>query len=122
MATGTEKLLKAGLALPSAAAMRSGSSLGGAQEQARSSVAGVQELPAPPTNEPAHPPGSVVVQVEGGPMVPNFAGKSMRGAIELAQQSGVALNALGSGVAREQSPPAGTQVAPHATVIVRFSR
>jgi len=63
-----------------------------------------------------------VVQVEGGPMVPNFAGKSMRGAIELAQQSGVALNALGSGVAREQSPPAGTQVAPHATVIVRFSR
>jgi cell division protein FtsI (penicillin-binding protein 3) len=63
-----------------------------------------------------------VVQVEGGPVVPNFAGKSMRGAIELAEQSGIALNAMGSGVAREQLPPAGTHVAPHATVIVRFAR
>ena len=79
-------------------------------------------LAAPATNEPAHPPGSVVVQVEGGPVVPNFTGKSMRGAIELAEQSGIALNAMGSGVAREQLPPAGTHVAPHATVIVRFAR
>ncbi len=81
-----------------------------------------QPLAAPATNEPAHPPGSIVVQVEGGPVVPNFTGKSMRGAIELAEQSGIALNATGSGVAREQSPPAGTHVAPHATVIVRFAR
>ena len=51
-----------------------------------------------------------MVQVEGGPVVPNFTGKSMRGAIELAEQSGIALNAMGSGVAREQSPPAGTQL------------
>ena len=82
----------------------------------------LQPLAAPATNEPTHPPGSIVVQVEGGPVVPNFTGKSMRGAIELAEQSGIALNATGSGVAREQSPPAGTRVAPHATVIVRFAR
>ena len=121
MTTGKEKLLNARLALPSTATMQGRSSPAGPDE-ARGLLAGVEELPAPPTNEPAHPPGSVVVQVEGGPMVPNFAGKSMRGAIELAQQSGIALNALGSGIAREQSPPAGTQVAPHATVIVRFAR
>jgi cell division protein FtsI (penicillin-binding protein 3) len=104
--TGQEKLLKAGLALPPATVATETS----------------QPLAAPATNEPDHPPGSVVVQVEGGPVVPDFAGKSMRGAIELAQQSGVALNAMGSGIAREQSPPAGTHVAPHATVVVRFAR
>jgi len=104
--TGQEKLLKAGLALPPATVATETS----------------QPLAAAATNEPVHPPGSVVVQVEGGPVVPDFTGKSMRGAIELAQQSGVALNAMGSGIAREQSPPAGTHVAPHATVVVRFAR
>jgi cell division protein FtsI (penicillin-binding protein 3) len=104
--TGQEKLLKAGLALPPATVATETS----------------QPLAASATNEPVHPPGSVVVQVEGGPVVPDFTGKSMRGAIELAQQSGVALNAMGSGIAREQSPPAGTHVTPHATVVVRFAR
>lgn len=98
--------MKAGLALPPAPAAGETS----------------QPLSAPPVDEPVHPAGSVVVQVAGGTVVPNFAGKSMRGAIELAQQSGIALNAMGSGIAREQSPAAGTEVAPHAAVIVRFAR
>jgi cell division protein FtsI (penicillin-binding protein 3) len=104
--TSQEKLLKAGFPLPPTPAVSEN----------------LHPLAAPATNEPVHPPGSIVVQVEGGPVVPNFTGKSMRAAIELAEQSGIALNATGSGVAREQSPPAGTRVAPHATVIVRFAR
>ncbi len=104
--TNQEKLLKAGFPLPPTPAISENP----------------QPLAAPATNEPVHPPGSIVVQVEGGPVVPNFTGKSMRAAIELAGQSGIALNATGSGVAREQSPPAGTRVASHATVIVRFAR
>jgi len=103
---GQGKLLKAGLALPPAPVASETS----------------QPLSAPPVDEPVHPAGSIVVQVEGGTVVPNFAGKSMRGAIELAVRSGIALNAMGSGIAREQSPAAGTQVAPHAAVIVRFAR
>ncbi len=106
ISAGQDKLLKAGLALPPAPAAGETS----------------QPLSAPPVDEPVHPAGSVVVQVAGGTVVPNFAGKSMRGAIELAQQSGIALNAMGSGIAREQSPAAGTEVAPHAAVIVRFAR
>jgi cell division protein FtsI (penicillin-binding protein 3) len=60
--------------------------------------------------------------MDAGLVVPDFTGKSMRGAIELAQQSGIALNATGSGVARQQSPPPGTHVAPQATVVVHFAR
>ena len=50
----------------------------------------------------------MVLDVEqGGIEVPSFSGKSVRGAIELAQDSGLELDAVGSGLAREQSPAAG---------------
>ena len=119
MAAGRENPLQASLTLPPAKISP------GTHERsptADASGESLQPLPAPVPNEPAHPPGSIVVQVEAGAVVPNFAGKSLRAAIELAQQSGIALNAMGSGIARDQSPPAGTEVAPHATVIVRFAR
>jgi hypothetical protein len=51
---------------------------------------------------------TVVLDVEqGGIEVPSFIGKTVRGAVEAAQDAGLELEAVGSGVARQQSPPAG---------------
>ncbi|HWY22117.1 MAG TPA: penicillin-binding transpeptidase domain-containing protein [Candidatus Acidoferrum sp.] len=67
--------------------------------------------------------GTVVLDVEqGGIEVPSFVGKTVRGAVEAAQEAGLELEAVGSGVAREQSPPAGTHVATGAHVTVQFGR
>jgi cell division protein FtsI (penicillin-binding protein 3) len=67
--------------------------------------------------------GTVVLDVEqGGIEVPSFIGKSVRGAIETAQDSGLELNPVGSGIAREQSPPAGSHVSAGSRVVVKFGR
>ncbi len=67
--------------------------------------------------------GTVVLDVEqGGIEVPSFAGKTLRGAVEAAQDAGLELDAVGSGVARQQSPAAGTHVAAGARVTVQFGR
>jgi cell division protein FtsI (penicillin-binding protein 3) len=67
--------------------------------------------------------GTVVLDVEqGGIEVPSFVGKTVRGAVEAAQDAGLELEAVGSGVARQQSPPAGTHVAAGAHVTVQFGR
>jgi cell division protein FtsI (penicillin-binding protein 3) len=49
-------------------------------------------------------------------------GKPVRAALEIAQESGIDIDIIGSGVAREQTPPAGTRIASGARVAVRFSR
>ena len=84
---------------------------------------------APNSNDAAAAPaklpstGTVVIDVEqGGIEVPSFAGKTVRGAVEAAQDAGLELEAIGSGVARQQSPPAGTHVAAGAHVMVQFGR
>jgi len=92
------------------------------------------ELKSPPAMEnsqsavaatPDHLPssGTVVLDAEqGGIVVPSFVGKSVRGAIELAEDSGLDLDAVGSGLAREQAPAPGSHVATGARVTVKFSR
>src|SRR5205807_1475230 len=53
--------------------------------------------------------GTVVLNVEqGGIEVPSFVGKTVRNAGEAAQDAGLELAAVGSGAARQQSPPAVT--------------
>ncbi len=72
-----------------------------------------------------HPPvgGTVILDIEQNAMVvPSFAGKSVRAAIEMAQENGLDLDAVGSGLARDQSPLAGTHVPSGSKVIVRFGR
>jgi len=74
-----------------------------------------------PTPEPTN--GTVVLDVEqGGIEVPSFIGKSVRGAIETAQDSGLELNPVGSGIAREQTPAAGSHVTAGSRVLVKFGR
>jgi cell division protein FtsI (penicillin-binding protein 3) len=64
-----------------------------------------------------------VLEVEqGGILVPSFLGKSVRAAIEMAQESGLDLDAVGSGLAREQSPAPGSHVASGSQVTVKFGR
>src|SRR5579872_2233296 len=65
--------------------------------------------------------GTVVLDVEqGGIEVPSFIGKTVRGAVESAQDVGLELDAVGSGVGRQQSPSPGTHVAAGARVTVQF--
>jgi cell division protein FtsI (penicillin-binding protein 3) len=67
--------------------------------------------------------GTVVLDVEeGGIAVPSFLGKNLRVAIEAAQDAGLDLDAIGSGVAREQTPQPGARVAVGSRVTVRFGR
>ena len=67
--------------------------------------------------------GTVVLDVEqGGIEVPSFVGKTVRGAVEAAQDAGLELDAVGSGIARQQTPVAGTHVAAGARVTVQFGR
>jgi cell division protein FtsI (penicillin-binding protein 3) len=75
--------------------------------------------------EPAKLPttGTVVLDVEqGGIVVPSFVGKTVRGAVEAAQDAGLEIDAVGSGVASKQSPVAGTHVAAGARVTVQFGQ
>ena len=80
---------------------------------------------ADPDSAPGKIPetGTVVLEVEqGGIEVPSFVGKTVRRAVEAAQDAGLELEAVGSGVARQQSPPPGTHVASGAHVTVQFGR
>jgi cell division protein FtsI (penicillin-binding protein 3) len=90
-----------------------------------SSAAPTATSPTPENASPQDLPasGTVVLEVEeGGIPVPSFLGKSVRAAIEAAQDAGLDLDAIGSGVAREQSPLPGAHVAAGSRVVVRFGR
>jgi cell division protein FtsI/penicillin-binding protein 2 len=86
----------------------------------------VQEAKAAVPSAPAEKipsSGTVVLDIEqGGIQVPSFAGKSVRAAIELAQESGLDLDAIGSGLAQDQSPVAGARVLSGTKVTVTFGR
>jgi cell division protein FtsI (penicillin-binding protein 3) len=82
---------------------------------------GLQSENSPPQKLPGS--GTVVLDVEeGGIEVPSFLGKNLRVAIEAAQEAGLNLDAVGSGVAREQSPQPGAKVAAGSRITVRFGR
>jgi cell division protein FtsI (penicillin-binding protein 3) len=66
--------------------------------------------------------GSVVVDAGLRVPVPSFEGAGLRGVVERADAVGLRVQAVGSGLAREQVPAAGTMVPSGTEVIVRFSR
>lgn len=93
------------------------------------SVTTAKPTAAPPptpliaTSTPEKPAtGTVVLDVGGGTTVPSFVGKTLRSAIETAQDAGIELQAVGSGVARDQTPAAGSKIVGGSRVVVRFSR
>ena len=91
-----------------------------------SASASTPALPSKPDASPASKlpaSGTIVLDVEeGGIAVPSFLGKSVRAAVEAAQDASLDLDAIGSGVAREQSPLPGSHVAAGSRVTVRFGR
>lgn len=68
------------------------------------------------------PRGTVVLDVAGGVLVPDFHGKSLRVALEEAESAGLELEVNGSGVGLEQSPVAGSRIPPGGHVSVHFGR
>ncbi len=75
---------------------------------------------APPVS--ARSDGSVVVDAERRVAVPSFDGAALRSVVEQADRLGLRVNPVGSGLARQQYPAAGTMVPTGTQVSVRFSR
>ena len=76
--------------------------------------------PSPASQGPSPPSGTVVLDVDSGVVVPSFLGKPLRSAVEIAQQSGLEINAVGSGIAREQWPAPGSHLTSGQHITVRF--
>jgi cell division protein FtsI (penicillin-binding protein 3) len=66
--------------------------------------------------------GSVVVDAGARVAVPSFTGFALRKVVETASGLGLRVEPVGSGLAREQAPAAGTMVPLGTEVVVRFSR
>jgi cell division protein FtsI (penicillin-binding protein 3) len=66
--------------------------------------------------------GSVVVDAGLRVPVPSFEGAGLRSVVERADSVGLRVQAVGSGLAREQVPAAGTMVPLGTEIVVRFSR
>jgi len=66
--------------------------------------------------------GSVVVDAERRVAVPSFDGAALRSVVEQADRVGLRVNPVGSGLARQQYPAAGTMVPAGTQVSVRFAR
>jgi cell division protein FtsI (penicillin-binding protein 3) len=91
-------------------------------------AAPVSPVTAPPDNAPQPLPaakpesGTLVTDAKRRVAVPSFAGASVRQVVERAGTAGLAVHPVGSGLAREQAPAAGTLVPMGTAVVVRFAR
>jgi len=95
-----------------------GTSSTSSEEEASARLTPAQVVPAVSAKDK----GSVVVDAGLRVPVPSFEGVGLRGVIERADTVGLRVQAVGSGLAREQVPAAGTMVPAGTEVIVRFSR
>ena len=68
------------------------------------------------------PAGAVVVDSARRVSVPSFAGSGLRSVVQTAATAGLRVQPVGSGLAREQVPAAGTMVPAGTEVLVRFTR
>ena len=66
--------------------------------------------------------GAVVVDAGNRVAVPQFQGAALRSVVEKATGLGLRVETLGSGLARDQMPAAGTMVPPGTEIVVRFAR
>jgi len=90
--------------------------------KAKSASELVQQKPEPPPG-PVPPSNGTVILAEGSEaLAPKLLGKTVRGALEAAQEAGVEIDVVGSGVARAQVPGPGERIPPGTHVMVRFER
>ncbi|HEX3436518.1 MAG TPA: penicillin-binding protein [Pseudacidobacterium sp.] len=84
----------------------------------------LQPVPTPAPSIPAPAPvkGSVTVDAGKRVAVPSLVGQPVRSVIEHAGEAGLGVQVLGSGIAREQAPAAGTMVPVGTEIVVRFTR
>jgi cell division protein FtsI (penicillin-binding protein 3) len=81
------------------------------------------EMPAPaPSQPPPQLTGHGIVVAQNRIGVPSFVGQPLRTALETASTAGLALQIVGSGIAREQVPAPGSLVPPGTEIVVRFTR
>ena len=66
--------------------------------------------------------GAVVIDAGKRVPVPDFNGAGLRGVVEQAGAVGLRVETVGSGLAREQAPAAGTMVPAGTEIVVRFAR
>jgi cell division protein FtsI (penicillin-binding protein 3) len=79
-------------------------------------------MPVAATRMQVHGHGAVVVDAGRRVAVPAFTGSGLRMAVETASGLGLRVEPVGSGVAREQAPAAGTMVPVGTEVVVHFAR
>ena len=84
--------------------------------------ADVHPLPSPTSDTVVRPDGAVVVDASRKVAVPAFDGVGLRQVIERAAAADLRVQPIGSGLAREQVPAAGTMVPVGTEVVVRFGR
>jgi cell division protein FtsI (penicillin-binding protein 3) len=87
-------------------------------------VSGPDPVPSPRAMQVAEAKGKGAVVVNAGLRVPvpSFEGAALRSVVERAGSVGLRVQAVGSGLAREQVPAAGTMVPSGTEIVVRFSR
>ena len=66
--------------------------------------------------------GTVVLDIDSAKIVPSFLGKPVRAVIEESEKAGLEVDIFGSGVARQQNPPAGSRLPLGGHVTVQFAR
>ena len=79
-------------------------------------------LPKPAAVAQVRPDGAMIVSSEKKVSVPLFTGSALRAVVERARGAGLRVQPVGSGMAMEQVPSAGTMVPQGTEVIVRFAR
>jgi cell division protein FtsI (penicillin-binding protein 3) len=89
--------------------------------EAKKETAPVEQATAP-APEPHVSGHGIVVNAANRIGVPSFLGEPLRVAVETAGTAGLALQIVGSGIAREQVPAPGSMVPPGTEIVVRFSR
>jgi len=93
-----------------------------AMPDAASGASAAIRVPAFTPQVQARANGSVVVDAGRRVAVPSFAGAGLRGVVETAAGLGLRVEPVGSGIASEQAPAAGTMVPLGTEVVVRFTR
>jgi cell division protein FtsI (penicillin-binding protein 3) len=90
---------------------------------------GADVTTAMPVKAPVIPPpvqqrsaNAVVVDAGKRVAVPDFHGQALRQVVENTDKLGLHVQMLGSGLAKEQAPAAGTMVPPGTSIVVRFAR